>query len=210
MKPEDAITQAMAIITPLVTRGTNIAQDVAERVLEEVVTQRLHLDRRKGFPENFRANQHNNYAVHDLPRQAMSRMPQHIDIAGAGGAQIGNHDDAISGERVAALGGSYHHGDNITTNVIKSGAGRIVALTVIAVLIFGGLIMRGGDGLLSGRGGGLDAGSACQHFPHFPQAGQGWAAGAGWHHPAGSPWQSWRPGPVRMDFPGGHDHWCRP
>ena len=199
MKPEDSITQVMATFMPLMARGANIVQDVTGKVLGDAASRWLQLDSREEV--DFQRNPHEDSRAQP--------GPQRLDIGGAGDIRAGNNSATISGARVATRGGSYYQGDNITTNIIKSCTGRMIMLTVIAVAICAGLVMKSG-GALNSLGGGLDAGSACQHFPHFPQAGQVWAAGAGWHHPASGPWQSWRPGPVRMDFPGGHDHWCRP
>lgn len=114
MKPEDTMTQVMAIITPLVTRGANIAQEVAARVLGNVVAERLHLDGHEEVLEDFQRNPHNDSLVRHLLLQAMNRnaefrggfddAPQatprerprspgsrRIDIAGAGQVQAQCH-----------------------------------------------------------------------------------------------------------------------
>lgn len=153
MKPEDAITQVMAIITPLAARGADVAQEVAGRVLGDAAARRLHLAGDREAAGDFPGNAHGDSPLPLLPRQAAQRH------AGAG-----HHSDTISGARVATRGGSYHQGDNITTNIIKSGAGRIGVLTAVAIIVCGGLLVRGGDALPGTRGGGLTAGSTCQQF----------------------------------------------
>lgn len=153
MKPEDAITQVMAIITPLAARGADVAQEVAGRVLGDAAAQRLHLADHREVAGDFPGNPHADSPLRHLPRQAAQRH-----------AEAGNHSDTISGARVATRGGSYHQGDNITTNIIKSSAGRIGMLTAIAIAVCGGLIVRGGDTGPGIRGGSLTASSTCQQF----------------------------------------------
>lgn len=182
------VSQAAAILAPVVSAGAGVAQGVATKVLGELISQRLsHSDDGKRAWDGFRADPRNDSLFRFLlsreldqdgsfrleveeALRGVGRSPsppvvrQVMDGGGSGNIQVGG-----STGHVATHGGSIRTSSVQNTNNKKTSNGGAVVGIVAIVVVVVVLVVFAGYKVLSGlakssKDGGLSGTSTCQQF----------------------------------------------
>jgi hypothetical protein len=190
MQPADIAAQVAAIFGSVAASGVTVAQEVAAKIIGDLISERLRRDGHEAAWSDFLKDPQNDSLIRYLIREAVQQdqsfraeietalqaaasevpglvAPGAATIAGSSGAQTGG--DTITNSRVAKGGGILQEGKRNTIKYfgdrisIRKGAGAsAVVLIICAALVVGVKVV--GSLLASPKDGGLTANSTCRQY----------------------------------------------
>jgi hypothetical protein len=184
----DIASQVVAILAPVMSGGASAAQEIAAKVLTELISQRLFRNEegRRAW-DVFRANPQNDSLVLFLLQRELERDPdfrlkienQLRGVAKSDPTPIAQQAISASGSTTVQIAGPAKHvitGGTHSTSTVNNkninersnvdtatGVAAIVVVVVVALVIFVGVKIVGGL-QKSSKDAGLSANSTCQQF----------------------------------------------